>query len=228
MLFLDLFEKIPYNFADPTQESNFIILCNIFKRIAFIQDVINNPGSYYYYDVKDADTPMIIASKIYNDSTAHWIIMLANNITNYYSDWLMDDTTFKKFIIKKYGSVALAKTTPHHYEKIVTRTNNTIVDITKHIINKSKLTDNNLEVPYDYYDNLPETQSIETINYDNKTVIEKIERKMISNYDYEFEKNESKRKIKIIKKEYYLQILQELQRFTKTDNSDNNFIRRLI
>ena len=79
-------------------------------------------------------------------------------------------------------------------------------------------------VPFDYYYGLAETQSVSTHNLsDGKTIIETIYRDRISNYDWELDKNEKKRTIKIIKKEYYGQIVDEFQKLT---DSGAPFVRR--
>lgn len=81
-------------------------------------------------------------------------------------------------------------------------------------------------VPFDYYLSLPETQAFQTINMSaGKSVFETINRDAISYYDYELQKNEDKRTIKIIKPEFYSQITDELNRYTKYAKAP--FIRRL-
>lgn len=82
------------------------------------------------------------------------------------------------------------------------------------------------DVPFDYYYGLAETQALSTYNLsDGKTVIETIYRDRITNYDWELEQNENKRTIKIIKPEYYSQIIGEFNRMT--DYSSAPYMRRL-
>jgi phosphoserine phosphatase len=52
----------------------------------------------------------------------------------------------------------------------------------------------------------------------SRTVVEIVRREMVSNYDYEDQLNEAKRPIKLIKKEYYSQILEEFNTLTKHSN----------
>lgn len=78
--------------------------------------------------------------------------------------------------------------------------------------------------PHDYYLNLPEVQSVETFNVDGKTITQVTEREAISNFDYEDNLNESKRIIKVVKKEYYQQIIQE---FNKLVGEKPSYVRRL-
>ncbi|NDB61251.1 hypothetical protein EB001_22850 [bacterium] len=67
-------------------------------------------------------------------------------------DWPLSDINFKKYIIEKYGSVAAAQTSYHHYEKIVeTRVGDQTYTRT-YLVNKERLTENALNVPYTYYE----------------------------------------------------------------------------
>lgn len=81
-------------------------------------------------------------------------------------------------------------------------------------------------IPFDYYLSIPETQSFQTIDMNGgKTVFEVINREAVSYYDYELQKNEDKRTIKIIKPEYYSQIIEEFNSYTKYSRLP--YIRRL-
>lgn len=81
-------------------------------------------------------------------------------------------------------------------------------------------------VPYDYYLSLPDEQSIVNLTINGKLVVEKTYRNSVSVYDYELELNEKKREIKIIKPEYYFQIVSELATLTNSVNAQS-FIRKL-
>jgi hypothetical protein len=212
--------------------SSYSLVTNIFFRLRVIREVLVNISSYYEYLIKDDDTPEILAEKIYKDAEAHWLILLANNIVDPQYDWPLNGRDFQKYIINKYGSVANAKTTYHHYEKVITREESLsgIITENRFIINQSNsaISMADTTVPYDTYNSLPETQDVDTINMGNgKTVIEITNRAAITNYDYENDLNEKKRNIKIIKPEYYSQIVREFDELTKT-KLRNRYIRRLV
>lgn len=76
----------------------------------------------------------------------------------------------------------------------------------------------------EFYLNLPSLPQYSTYTVNNKRVTEAITRNAISCYDYELEVNNNKRNIKVIKKEYYGQIMNE---FAALTNSDPNFYRKL-
>jgi hypothetical protein len=120
--------------------------------MGYIRQVLNNASAYYLYEIQDGETPDILAERVYGDPGANWMIIYANNILDPQWEWPLDDNTFKDYITDKYGSLSNAATTIHHYEKVVESTagsNDTYTRVYE--INGFRLTENNLNVPYDYY-----------------------------------------------------------------------------
>lgn len=228
--YFDKFPRLSYDIAGK-QYSNYQSVTNIFVRFRVIKEILGNISAYYEYLCTDADTPEILAEKVYGDSEAHWLILMANDMVDAQYDWVLDDRAFANYIIGKYGSIETAKTTYHHYEKVIVREQQATESVTetRFIVDQTKLTDNSLDVPYDYYEgdgSLAETAAISTYNLsDGMTVIETISRDDISYYDYEYALNEAKRPIKIIKPEYYGQIVNEMNVVL---NAKPPYIRRLI
>jgi predicted DNA-binding protein YlxM (UPF0122 family) len=66
-----------------------------------------------------------------------------------------------------------------------------------------------------YYDELTATQSVNTYEVSGDTITETIYKKAVTYYDYEDELNESKRNIRLVKKEFYSQIMNELKTLMK-------------
>ena len=126
--------------------------------------------------------------------------MFANNIVDPFYDWPLSDQNFVAFIKSKYTTISNAQTTYHHYEKVITKTDS----FTKTI------TSNSYVVDYNTYLSLPAVAEYQTINLkDGNTVQIETSRNAVTNYDYESQLNESKRKIKIIDKVYVPQIEKE-------------------
>lgn len=202
------------------------------------------------YIVRDGDTPEILASKIYGDPQAHWMILYANDMLDAQYDWPLTSVVFAKYIADKYRSQAeddLGRTLEdyeviswtqdttnipsyHHYEKVVKLENQAaqVTTETRFIINKSLLTDDELvDVPHDYYDELADIQDVTPVNLeiDGQTVIQSVYRNKVTYYDYEDELNEAKRTIRIIKKEYYTQMITEFG--ILTNRNTPVFLRRV-
>ena len=232
--FFDKFPITSYDISNK-QRSNYQFITNILFRVHVVREVINNVSAYYEYLVKDDDTPEILAEKVYGDPEAHWIILLANDIVDPQYDWPLNYDDFNNYIIGKYGSLETALTEYHHYEKVVRREEKLsgVIVEQRFIINQANLTSNLsntfIDVPYDTYNSLADEQDVNTINYNlsnGKTIFEITYRDRITNYDYEVQLNDEKRSIKIIKPEYYSQIIREFDNLTQ--NSRTPFMRRLV
>jgi hypothetical protein len=217
--FLTLFPKVNYD-VTRGRIKNYELGTNITFRINIIKDVLSNFASYFEYDITDSDTPEILADKFYRDTEAHWIILYANNMYDPQYDWPLNYKNFNKYIEVKYGSIAWSKTNIHHHEKVIERTVNNNTTTTRFQINEDDLTTamspETQALPFDSYDNLPVTQQVYNYSVSGKTVTEVIYRNAVSYYDYENELNEAKRSIKVIKREYYPQIIEEFKALTRS------------
>ena len=113
------FESFPgtiYTFDKNTLNNQ--LVTNILARSTFLKEIANNSSVSYEYDVKETDTPEIIAYKIYGDANRSWIILLFNQIINPYYDFPLKNDALETFIQQKYNqTINEALTTIHHYEK---------------------------------------------------------------------------------------------------------------
>ena len=225
--FFDLFPKTLYK-LDGGRYSSYDTITDITFRIGILKEVMANYASYYQYVIPDGQTPENLADVVYGNPQAHWIIIYANDIYDPQYDWPMDYRTFNKYIVDKYGSLEWAKTNIHHYEKVITRENVTdnIITVNRYEINGANVAVNwTGNVPYDTYESLEFAPEPIDLNVGNKTVHITTERDEISYYDWEIDQNEAKRNIKVIKKDYYSQIMSEYDNLTR--NALNPFLRRL-
>lgn len=78
---------------------------NLAFRPAIIDTIIQNSSNFAYYTVQDGDTPETIAYDYYGDAALQWVLLLTNNITNYYTQWPKTRLTFEKYLLGKYRQV---------------------------------------------------------------------------------------------------------------------------
>ncbi len=196
--FYDLFPRIQYDIAgDGTNKIDTIV--DISLRLGVVSDIKNNSMSYYEYIIREGDTPENLADRVYGSAEYHWIILLMNDIINPLFDWPLSSDAFNQYITNSYGSIATAKTRVHHYEKIIKRTDR----------NTSNYNQIILEIDETTYNDLPEySLETETLN-SGKSIDVEISTQIIYCYDWENDRNEEKRTIKLVKKEYIPQILGE-------------------
>jgi hypothetical protein len=243
--FFDYFPTIAYDIAkgDYTTYQN---PTNIFFRIGMIKDTMENILSYYVYNIKDGERPEVLADKVYGTPEAHWVILMANERLDGAYDWPLNYADFNNYIANKYrtsagggsltdsqviswsqGATANSNSI-HHYEKVIDRTETSSGTTTTYRYNvdyNKRANTAPTDIPYDYYTNLSASGDYETYTINGKTVREKTYRNLVTIYDYEFQANEDKRHIKIIKPEYYVQITDELRRLAGMRDA---FMRRLV
>jgi hypothetical protein len=66
------------------------------------------------YDVKENETPEIVADKHHGSPYYHWVVMLLNDISDINHDWVKSTRQLQKYLLNKYTETQLAET--HHYE----------------------------------------------------------------------------------------------------------------
>ena len=165
------------------------VYTNLMARASITPTILNNILVYYDYDVQDEDTPEIIAYKYYGDINRFWIVLYCNQLLNPQWDWPLSSNKFEKYVTNKYGN---ALNSIHHYEKVIrktTKTNTTSTTVETGIISQEEYNNAPAESNDTY------TLGVETIDINTVT-------RIITNYEYEIEQNEAKRKIKILNKEY--------------------------
>jgi hypothetical protein len=103
------FPVIPY---DSVGNGEFKLVTNLLKRVAVRAKVKTNTAFFDTYDVKEGETPEILADMLYDDSELHWVILLFNDITDRYHQWPKNYNQFLAYINDKYSNVDAT----HHYE----------------------------------------------------------------------------------------------------------------
>ena len=114
-MYFNLMPKIYYDSAGIGQPK---IVTNLLRRVGLRTKVKTNTMLFDTYDVKEGETPEIIAHKLYGDSELHWVVMLVNNIIDRYHDWPMSTPQFNSYINQKYVDADgnLNTNGVHHYE----------------------------------------------------------------------------------------------------------------
>ena len=122
-MYFESFPLIPY---DSVGDGIFKLVTNLLKRVALRSKVRSNTLLFDTYNVKEGQTPEIIADKLYGDPNLHWIVLYVNNITDRYHQWPMTSAQFLSFINEKYSDPDGI----HHYEITQTSGDTTVkIDI---------------------------------------------------------------------------------------------------
>lgn len=74
-MYLDKFPKFKYKFNNTDYD-----IVDIFRRIAFSQNTLEDTSVFYNYYVVDDDTPENIALRLYGSYDLWWLVLLPNNV----------------------------------------------------------------------------------------------------------------------------------------------------
>ena len=154
MSFFSNFPTIEIDVTGDGTKTNFV---EITKKVRFYDIAKRNNVVYDYYDVESGETPEMLAEIFYGDPELHWVLLLANEITDYYHDWAMPVATFERHVAALYDD----PNGIHHYE-----IKQTSGDTTKTI-----------EIPNDSANTIPEDAVIVT-NYEYQERAEESKRKI--------------------------------------------------
>jgi len=169
------FAQFPLTIYDSVGNENYKLVTNLLKRVAIRSKVKVNTLFFDTYDVKEGETPEMIADKLYDDPELHWIVLMVNDITDRYHQWPMNQNQFLTHINDKYTNISGT----HHYE-----INQTSGDTTIKI-------------------------NIGTDNTDHPTAT------LITNYEYEQERQDTSRKIRLLSPEYVPDFVEEFKSIMK-------------
>ena len=98
-MYFSSFPIIPYGSTDGTVKN----VTNLLRRVAIRTKVKSNAALFDTYDVKNGETPEIIADKLYEDPELHWVVLMVNNVTDRYHDWPMSEQQFNTYVNEKYS-----------------------------------------------------------------------------------------------------------------------------
>ena len=194
------------SFSDKrNSHKDFIKVKNLFKRGKIREDLYGNVIAFSKYTVLGDDRPDNVAHKIYENQNLDWVVLLSNNIINIRDEWPMSQFDFQRYLDNKYSRDQLGEI--HHYETNEIRNQSGIL-----------LLQNGLVVDADYTFKYTEIDgTVQTVN----------SVKSISNIQYEIDKNDAKRSINVLRKEYIGIIIDDMRQImTYTDSSQ--FINRKL
>jgi hypothetical protein len=208
--YFNYFPKTLY--VKPNESADADLLTNITSRFGFEQSFKDNTSIFYEYEVRDGDTPEIIANKIYGDSEKHWVILSLNDIVDPNYDWPLEQRTLVRFIDEKYtanadtangqSGLVWSKSNIKEYYMIETTTHNASETIT---VNK-------YQVDANTFTNVTPSFTPSVALQDGSFIDVEVSKETKTYYDFEIEDNEKKRRIKILKPEFVFAADQEFRR----------------
>ena len=144
-------------------------------------DIIN----YFPYSIPESERPDITSFKIYGDVKYTWLIFLINGIQDPLFDWPLNSREFGAYVKNKYGTLAAARNTVHHYEQII-----------RHRVEATGTSE-------------PVPLACLEVDITSYNALDAADRNIVYCYNWEVDRNEAKRDIKLIDRRYVADILSE-------------------
>ena len=223
---------------DRSASDEIIPVKNIFKRAKIRDDMKNVVTAFEDFIIEGDLRPEQLARKMYGDPRFDWVILTVNNITKVRDQWPLTGIDFRKYCLDKYGSDdELAKV--HHYET------SQVLDYASRIVLPNGLkVDSNFELRYlQRTEQVQEVKRVsggnvpqpEAVSYDsagtardaNGNIITHSNVYPITNYEYEEEIINAKRRIKMVRPRFLNVIVSDMQRVMKYKKSSQFVTKRI-
>ena len=93
-------------------KTEYKLVKDISQNVRVRKEILESITLYDEYDIRDGETPEIIAEKVYGLPEYHWVVMLCNERYNYVDDFPLSQYELEKHITNKYGANVYGI---HHY-----------------------------------------------------------------------------------------------------------------
>ena len=123
MSYFSYFSPLLY---DPKGNGNAKLVTNILSRIRIRVNMKKEIVMLDAYDIKENETPEIVADRHHGSPYYHWIVMILNDVSDVYHDWPKPTRQLQKYVQTKYTDAQLSEV--HHYE-IAQSSGDTIIKI---------------------------------------------------------------------------------------------------
>ena len=196
---ISYFNLLPnFKYLSPLKEGGkrdqYIEVKNLFKRIRLKSEVFQFALSFNDYIIDDGERPDTIAEGLYASAKYDWVVLLSANIINVEDQWPVPEGKLWDLADEKYGGDLNAV---HHYETTEVKNSDGKLILPGKLVVDPDFT---IQDPNNY------TQTI------NPTVA-------VSNWLVETRKNNEKRAIKVVKREYLNTLVNDTKNILQYQNS---------
>ena len=158
---------------------------DISVRIYILENIKTDPYAFLPYTVKNGERAEEVAYLYYGNPKYVWVVYLSNNIIDPYFEWPLDNYEFEQTLAKTYAAQALAASPSNvGWQAVVNWANST--STTSNIVYYRRISDPTVRMNKDGLAFVSDAADWQAVRV----------------YDDEFEKNESRRNIQLLNKEY--------------------------
>jgi hypothetical protein len=189
--------------SDRQSNDSYIRAKNLFKRIKITDEGVASPFLFNKYIIQEGERPDTVASKIYGNTSFDWLVILGAGIINQRHEWPLSSQELYEYSLNKYGNDLTA--IKHYITTEVKDSNGRL------ILPAGQVVDKDFTIP----------------NPDNPvSTLNPVEG--VTNYEYEYDLNESKREINMVKPEYRIKVVTELAELFKYQPDSSQYINSFL
>ena len=172
--------------SDSNSSNRYLRVKNLFRRTKIRDDLQNVFTLFNKYQIKEGARPDTVAEEFYGSAELDWVVTITAGIINVRNDWPLSSKELYDYSLEVYGD---SLNDVRHWET------KEIKDLNgKLILPKGKIVNSTFTIPN------PDVYNA-TINPVTS----------VTNYEYEVLKNDKKRSIYILKREYLQQFLNDMR-----------------
>ena len=191
---------------DGRSEGDYSVVKNFFKRAKLRDDIFQDLAFFTKYTVIGDDRPDTVATKVYDDPTLDWVVLLSNNIVSIQSEWPLGQAAFNTYVTEKYGDDTTLYSGIHHYES-----------------REVKANDGTIIIPSGA--RVSVGQSVSFFDEDSSQQVIRTDVAMpITNYMFEEKLNDEKRNIFILKPIYLNILFDDIDQIMRNKKGSTQFI----
>ena len=192
--------------VDGRSEGDYSVVKNFFKRAKLRDDIFQDLAFFTKYTVMGDDRPDTVATKLYDDPTLDWVVLLSNNIVSIQSEWPLGQAAFNTDVTEKYGDETTLYSGIHHYES-----------------REVKANDGTIIIPSGA--RVSVGQSVSFFDEDSSQQVIRTDVAMpVTNYMFEEKLNDEKRNIFILKPIYLNILFDDIDQIMRNKKGSTQFI----
>tara|TARA_B100001057_G_scaffold441157_1_gene475561 strand:+ start:1992 stop:2714 length:723 start_codon:yes stop_codon:yes gene_type:complete len=215
----------PSPLAHKSSTADLIAVKNLFRRTKLFDYVKESASFFNKYVIEDGERPDTIAENLYGSPDFDFVVVLVSGIVNINHEWPVQDFQVYDISLDKYGSETKMNEV-HHYETFEILDSqqrqilppNLIVDADFKIDGSALRFGNNRFILISEAGNTQLDDKNEfTVTVDNIA-------RPVTNYEFEINENENKRKIDVLRQSYlqtFINDLRDVVRYSKNSHYIN-------
>ena len=218
---------------DKLSSREYVLIKNIFRHTKILDHIENNAVLFNTYEIYEGDRPDTVAEEVYGDPGLDWIVILSANITNIRDQWPLNNQDLYEYALGKYGD---SLNDLHHFQTTEVRDQHNRLILPEGIEVDNSFT---IDGPGKQYRGANEPPIVWTSKRE-LNIVELTADTLggadlindigiaVSNWQYETEKNDKKRSIRILRDSYIPQFLEDFRRIMKYDRNSQYISKKLI